>query len=112
MRNSTAAAIRLGWSLAGMMLIAAWINMAAIAPAQAATQCQNEWCSGADSNTATNIQGKAPQVHGGEVGYYGAAPCPNLPYGDCFSTTGASGANQRAVANTGLGTFFYYYWGS
>ncbi|MHB8457362.1 MAG: hypothetical protein ACYDBS_06690, partial [Acidimicrobiales bacterium] len=71
--------------------------------------------------TSQNVQGNTPQIYVGEIGEYyikfgGQTNYPCLrssqnPEGGCFIGSAASGANNRYLNNTGLGTSFYYIFG-
>lgn len=81
--------------------------------AAAGSRC-GSFCSGSDSNSATNVGGNGPQVYIGEVGdgensVNGATgPCPSDPDTMCFSTSGANSAESRFNASTGQGVAYYY----
>ncbi len=82
-------------------------------PASASSGDCGTYCSGTDTNTATNQQGNGPQVYFGEVGtgntsVGGSHPCPSDLDGMCFSTAGANSAQTRYNNNTGLGDAFYF----
>ena len=71
--------------------------------------CGSNWCSGSDSNTATNQQGNGPQVYIGEVSTY-----TNDFYGTsgiAWNNTGANSAVSRYNAGTGIGVEDYYFGG-
>lgn len=79
--------------------------------------CGTGGCSGSDGSQGTNQQGNAPQVYIGEIGtfahdFFGnSGPCPSDPAGMCFNTAGASGADSRQAAGTGVGVVGYYFGG-
>jgi hypothetical protein len=103
---------------AGSLLLVAISTIAIGVEAASAHTCGTNWCSGSDDSTSTNVQGNGPQIYIGEVGVYYSdptitgssshnGPCSKSssnPDGACFSSTGASSANTRAAAGTGLGT--------
>jgi hypothetical protein len=89
-----------------------------ITPAAAHT-CAANYCSGSDSATATNTQGRGPQIYLGETGlytadFYGSAgPCSAFGQHDqaCFDPAAARAATARWQSGTGMGVQDYYFGG-
>src|SRR5579863_1492933 len=79
------------------------------AQSASAHTCGSNWCSGSDSNTATNQQGNGPQVYIGEVStysndFYGT-------HGIAWTDSGVNSAISRYNGGTGIGVEDYYFGG-
>jgi hypothetical protein len=100
------------------LIVVAAVLGAGIASASASTpgNCESDWCSGADGDTAANVQGNAPQIYLGEIGSYThdfdgiSGPCPQFPGGLCFDNSTAENAYARWNTShpTGMGVQYFY----
>jgi hypothetical protein len=83
-------------------------------PASATSSPCGNYCSGADGNTSSNVEGNQPEDYIGEIGTaansFGgvAGPCPSDTNGMCFNQTGGLGAVYRYNKGTGIGVAYYY----
>ncbi|MGA3149550.1 MAG: hypothetical protein ABSF33_19065, partial [Acidimicrobiales bacterium] len=72
------------------------------------------YCSGADSDSSTNVGGNQPEDYIGEIGTAAFSaggvdgPCPADLNGMCFDGSGALGAVYRYQHSTGIGVAYYY----
>jgi hypothetical protein len=100
---------RLSMRLAALtaLLLGICAAQGVVAAVASAHTCGSNWCSGADSNTSTNIQGNGPQIYTGEVGVYYCDLSGS--YCSAFNSTGANNAYTRWQDGTGMGVWYYYF---
>jgi len=91
-----------------VLLLGIFAAQGFVATVASAHTCGSNWCSGADGNTSSNVQGNGPQIYTGEVGTYfcdfGGSNC-----NAAFNGAGANNAYSRWKASTGMGVWYYYF---